>query len=124
MMPSRNMPKQLGSSYNRYNMLGCLMTMIVEVMHTLELTKKGWQNGRELGIWHLVCERLQATRTSFIALHVEADDFYRNNPTKSKAFHACSLYGLGEQMEQELFDLYDKLNDWLRSSFTGFISDK
>lgn len=75
-------------------------------------------------ISHLDRELLRPTRACFVVLLIEATKFYRNNHTKSAAFHAPSFYLFGEQSLRKMYELHEAFNKLLKASLLGFLNEK
>lgn len=67
---------------------------------------------------------VHGTRASFVALVIEAVDFYINNSTKTTTFHAPRLYRFGELLLQNLYHLHVGFNVFFTQSFLVFMNEK
>lgn len=124
MTPSRYLPKHSRSSNVRYVRFSRLMKRNTVVLSLLESLNEGRKEDKELGISHLDRNLLHASRGRIVFLLIEAAYIYINEPTKSTDFHASSLYRLGKQLLQRLFELFDEVNILAKQSFLGFMSEK
>lgn len=59
----------------------------------------------------------------FFDLLREAVDIYINNPIMTPAFHACSVYLVGEHLLQMPHDLHVEIRKEFKTNFLGFMNE-
>lgn len=75
-------------------------------------------------MYHLESEILHASRTSFVVLLNELADLEINTATNLAAFHAFRVYRLEEWLLKNLYDLFEKSNNLMKSILPELMKEK
>lgn len=124
MKPSPYLPKYPRSFHVRYVRFGLLVTRISEVLPRLNSLNERYVSGKYSRISYQDRHVLYSSRDRFGILLTKGQAFYMKYTIKCTTTHAPRFYRIGEQLLQNLDDLFDESKKSLKPRFTGLTNEK